>query len=781
MKKKTGLYDGVCGRKRRLTWITWIVLILIFSIISISAMGAENNTESEVSDKASPERNTYAGNDTGSQESIKAGNETEAKESAEEKLDQKTEESNNTESYENINNQFDPGTEVENETENPESEDGNPKQKTEEDKDLADLKDKVEEKREKQEKQEKQEKYNETDNQKSKGSDQNSKEEIGNETEVKENTGENSDQKTEESNNTESYENINNQLDPDTEVENGTENPESEDGNPKQKTEEDKDSADLKDKVEEKQEKQEKQEKYNETDSQENITKDQNTEKYNETESKEHTVEKPEQKKPEQKKPEQKKETNPNTENLKSKGFNLKLKVKAENKTDIQKNIGTKTELKTKSCDCTKNQKKAGIETEQKVKVCNLTKSLENAGVKPEEIRVCNWTHNPENDSVIPEIKTEKNSWNNLKFILSYPYPLRSFYTVNESVKISYKGPEALGQQNVDIYLVKVQSSSFPENIISNGMSESAIRFEDILNNTESYIQIPAVLNKGGDLSPLTLGPLSAGSYWVLITLEGNEMEKSESEKEILLANYFEVLEYTMEARTPYTVKEGENLDVRLNLKNAPAQKSYTYWAVLIREGAYTEYGATSPSWTTSGNRPIVSGVDIVRSLETNLTEYNSRAGKDEFKKEIQTLIGKGNGTIIIGEENQSTLSLKNLELPPGDYLLLTGAYGDNEGLAGIAKKELRISAENSYQGNLKSSSGNSFDEIPSMKNRASSFMGIKTLLETPQAFIFEDIKPYIQAKEIVEIVRNPPKTSSFLLGFAGTLLIGLVILRKSR
>ncbi|MGI6042962.1 MAG: TIGR04279 domain-containing protein [Methanosarcina sp.] len=771
MKKKTGLYDGVCGRKKRLTRIIWIVLILIFSIISISATGAENNTESEVSDKASPERNTYAGNDTGSQESIKAGNETEVKESAEEKLDQKTEESNSTESYENINNQLDPNTEVENGTENPESEDGNPKQKTEKDKGLADLKDEVEEN---------QEKYNETDSQKSKGSDQNSKEEIGNETEVKENIDKNSDQKTEESNNTENYENINNQLDPNTEVENGTENPESEDGNPKQKTEEDKDSADLKDKAEEKQEK------YNETESQENIKKDQNTEKYNETESKEHTVDKPEQKKPEQKKPEQKKpeqkkETNPNTENLKSKEFNLKLKVKAENKTDIQKNIGTKTELKTKTCDCTKNQKKDGIETEQKVKVCNLTKSLENAGVKPEEIRVCNWTHNPENGSVIPEIKTEKNSWNNLKFILSYPYPLRSFYTVNESVKISYKGPEALGQQNVDIYLVKVQSSSYPENIISNGMSESAIRFEDILNNTESYIQIPAVLNKGGDLSPLTLGPLSAGSYWVLITLEGNEMEKTESEKEILLANYFEVLEYTMEARIPYTVKEGENLDVRLNLKNAPAEKSYTYWAVLIKEGAYKEYGATSPSWTTSGTRPIVSGVDIVRSLETNLTEYNSRAGKDEFKKEIQTLIGKGNGTIIIGEENQSTLSLNNLELPPGDYLLLTGAYGDNEGLAGIAKKELRISAENSYQGNLKSSSGNSFVEIPSMKNRASSFMGIKTLLETPQAFIFEDIKPYIQAKEIVEIVRNPPKTPSFLLGFAGTLLIGLVILRKNR
>jgi len=88
-------------------------------------------------------------------------------------------------------------------------------------------------------------------------------------------------------------------------------------------------------------------------------------------------------------------------------------------------------------------------------------------------------------------------------------------------------------------------------------------------------------LNNDGDLSPLTVGPLPAGSYWVLISLAGNETEKPESEKKILLANYFEVLKYEMEAGVPYTLEEGESFEVNLNLKNAPAQKNSTYWATL--------------------------------------------------------------------------------------------------------------------------------------------------------------------------------------------------------
>jgi len=336
------------------------------------------------------------------------------------------------------------------------------------------------------------------------------------------------------------------------------------------------------------------------------------------------------------------------------------------------------------------------------------------------EIKIYDWTDSQGNESAIHGIKTEKNSWNNLKFILSYPYSLHPFYTVNESLKLSYYGPEALGQQNVDIYLIKEHSTGSPENEISYGMNESTISLEDVLNNdTEAYAKIPATLNKEGDLTPLTLGPLQAGHYWILITLAGNETEKTKSEKEILLAKYFEVLKYQMEARTSYNLQEGENLEVNLDLKNAPAEKNYTYWAVLIKDGAYTASENTNSIWMTTKIRPIVNGVDLIRNLETNLSGNESENEKDELQNEIQTLIGRDNGTINIGEKNQSNLSLKSLELPPGNYLLLTGAYENNEGLAGISQKKLRISPENSYGLDLKSISGKYlkyiFNEVKSL------------------------------------------------------------------
>ena len=370
-----------------------------------------------------------------------------------------------------------------------------------------------------------------------------------------------------------------------------------------------------------------------------------------------------------------------------------------------------------------------------------------------------------------------------MKFILSYPYSLRSFYTVNESVKLSYDGPEALGQQSVDIYLIKEHSPSSPKNEISSGMSESTINLEDVLSNdTEAYVKIPATLNKEGDLTPLRLDPLQAGYYWILITRAGNETVKTESEKEIYLAKYFEVLEYQMEARAPDVLQEGKNLEVNMDLKNAPAEKNYTYWAVMIKDSAYISSEGTNPRWRmTTGIRPIVNGVDIIGSLETNLNGHKSENGNDELENEIQTIIGKDNGTISISEKNQRSLSLKSLELPPGDYLLVTGAYEDSEGLTGIFQKKVRMSSEKIYGLDLESSSGNTLGSRSSMKSKVSPLMEIKSILENPKAFIFEDIKPYIQANSLAEVLRNPPKAPSFLLGFAVTLLIGIAILRKKK
>ncbi|HII92538.1 MAG TPA: TIGR04279 domain-containing protein [Methanosarcina sp.] len=122
----------------------------------------------------------------------------------------------------------------------------------------------------------------------------------------------------------------------------------------------------------------------------------------------------------------------------------------------------------------------------------------------------------------------------------------------------------------------------------------------------------------------------------------------------------------------------------------------------------------------TTGIRPIVNGVDIIGSLETNLNGHESENGNDELENEIQNIIGKENGTISIGEKNQRNLSLKSLELPPGDYLLVTGAYEDSEGLTGIFQKKIIMSPENLHGLDLESISGKDlreyiFNEIKSI------------------------------------------------------------------
>ena len=109
----------------------------------------------------------------------------------------------------------------------------------------------------------------------------------------------------------------------------------------------------------------------------------------------------------------------------------------------------------------------------------------------------------------------------------------------------------------------------------------------------------------------------------------------------------------------------------------------------------------------------------------------------------------------------------------------------DNESSGDTTKEEQKTSGGNSQRASLISSSENSTGDnitnISSVTNKISSLMRIKSILETPKSFIAEDIKPYIQANSLAEVLRNPPKLPSFLLGFAGTLLIGLAILKKKK
>ncbi|WP_422543174.1 TIGR04279 domain-containing protein [Methanosarcina sp.] len=493
------------------------------------------------------------------------------------------------------------------------------------------------------------------------------------------------------------------------------------------------------------------------------------------------------------------------TKDQKTNEENLKLKTKADNMEYSSGSFGAKKETKTRACG-TKSLKSVEGKIEQKSGSCNGVKSLKSVGVKPEiKIKTCNGAKSPENEEVktevkqgafnstysqgteeaTPEVKPEGSSWSNMKLILAYPYSIHSFYTTQEKVEIRYKGPAAFGQQKVNIYLVKESNLSFPTEAATGAGDENTISFEDIVSkNTESYIEMPMTLNEDGSLSPLSLGPLPAGSYWAIITLAGNETKTPEPEKEIISADYFEVLEYEMEAEAPATIEEDGNFEVNLTLKNAPAQDSYTYWAVLIKEDAYMANINTSSSEAKAGTETFLKGFDIIKNFGIDPTKYGSISGKDELKSEIQNLIGEGNGTISIGEENQSTLSLTSLGLPPGDYLLFAGAYEKDKGLAGLAQKELTIYAARTEDSDSKSYSRDHNSDIPpSIKSKApvATLETKSSILETAKAFGLDDLQPHIQGKALVEVIKNPPKIPSFLIGFAGTLLIGLVILKMRR
>jgi methanogen extracellular protein (TIGR04279 family) len=803
LKKKTERYNESYGRKWK---SVWVILVLVFSIISVPAAGEEDNTGNGTSIGLSPERIITENDSSDSSENtgMSLTNETEeigdtdSKKNAEPGQESTVESGNGSEEEENKIETLEPGIEANSDTQNndaiiPESPENEPEPQEETNNSSGD-----------QENTDKGQEpdiglNNETGNGENEAGNPESNTETGkgtqygqskyddqepkiveeNNTENQKTRKENSDSQTGQNNSAKTQETGKKASDPETEQNNDAKTQET--GRTKETG---KESSDLQ------------------------------TEQHDNTENRKNTTHKPvpdtevekgiENPPGEEVNPEQKQEAGNNIASSEDGGANVKLKEKVENGTDNKKSDLGRTDPDVRVYNRAESPKVAGIEERPETRVCNCTKIPESKKLIPEVKTIqCNWTGNlgnkevkPEikvcylanntgngtgNETVIPEIEQKGSSWNNLKFILSYRYSLRSFYTVNESVKISYQGSETLRHEDVNIYLVKAYDPGFPEKTILNGTDGNEDSLEEILsNNTEFYVQIPAVLNGDGDLPPLTLGPLSAGSYRVLITLAGNETDKPDQEKEILLANYFDVLEYRMEAKVPYTIEEGENLEVNLNLRNAPARTGYTYWAVLVRADT-CETNENIPARAAVLARPVVNGVDIIRSLEAGLTGNESGAGKDKIRNEIQNLIGKESGTISIGEEDQSTLSLTGIDLPPGDYILFAGAHEKGRGLAGLAQKELRISSKDSPGASLSSLSGTYLGNISSMKSQYSSFMGISSIFGIPDTFISEEIKPHIQTKAIAKVIRNPPKIPSFLLGFTGTLLIGLAVLRKRK
>ena len=293
------------------------------------------------------------------------------------------------------------------------------------------------------------------------------------------------------------------------------------------------------------------------------------------------------------------------------------------------------------------------------------------------------------------ELKSESNKENNTKLVFTYPYSTHPFYTENQKVTMNFNGSSSFKKQKVDIYLVKALDVRCAREVLKDAMNNKTMNVEEALGNYTSYTKVNAILDKNGDLvEPISFSCLKPGSYGIVMTLADKDKKKNSEKKEeskVLSATCFEVVNYELEANAADTLKEGKNLDVDLCLKDATAEKNVTYGAILVKKDAYKADINLSTNGTRAGTDVFINDIGIVRDLGVNSTNYKSKLSKSELSNEVQTFIGEGNGTISIGGESQSTLSLTTFDLLPGDYILFTGAYEKGKGLVGIDQKELTI------------------------------------------------------------------------------------------
>lgn len=343
---------------------------------------------------------------------------------------------------------------------------------------------------------------------------------------------------------------------------------------------------------------------------------------------------------------------------------------------------------------CQKNIEK---NLERKQESCILATNKENTSDNPENTtRKFYNTIVTETEKLSFDINSGVSNWLKMKLIQAqHSGSVSSFYTTSDKIEFQYKSPEnQTKDQKVNIYFVMEQNQSFPEKTVMGIIDENNFNLDDVINkDTKSYIQTPVTLSEDGTmLEPLIFGPLPAGSYWILVTPAENKTTSFGSEKKILSVNYFKVLKYEMDAKTPNSIKAGDNFEINLTLNNSSAQEDYTYWATLRKESQQGANVTTNSNAQTQDKfENFMKELSIIQDFSLNSTYCDSSSSKQELQNEINTLQGVNNCTISIGKENQSTLSLSSSSLSPGNYSLFAGAYEKGNGFVGITQKSITI------------------------------------------------------------------------------------------
>ena len=186
--------------------------------------------------------------------------------------------------------------------------------------------------------------------------------------------------------------------------------------------------------------------------------------------------------------------------------------------------------------------------------------------------------------------------------------------------------------------------------------------------------------------SDYNLGSFGPGQYCIVMTQKNEDGSLT-----VLSTTAFMVAEYALKASAPANIEEGKNLDISMELEGAPENSNYTYGAVLVNEQVYKANIEINSNGTINGTSVLVNGVHFTDKFDINSSNYKSKLTKNELQKEIQNLIGEGNGSIAIGEDGQKKLSLTAFDLPTGNYYLFVGAYRSGKGLVGLTQSVIEI------------------------------------------------------------------------------------------
>ncbi len=288
-------------------------------------------------------------------------------------------------------------------------------------------------------------------------------------------------------------------------------------------------------------------------------------------------------------------------------------------------------------------------------------------------------------------LHVDKNDSYTITYPSSSQYLTFPIYLPNENVSMSFYGERSL-KGDVEIYLFNVTLDS-SQGILDSLKAGDTKNLDKLFqsNMDGKYKMYSATLGENGDLLNYDFGPLDAGQYCIVMIQKNKDINLT-----VLSAAAVVVAKYDISVSVPDCIVEGDNLKIKMTLKDAPNLFNCTYGAVLIKDQAYKAAININSDESRKGTSVVINDIDVIDKFGINSSNYRSKFTKGELQTEIQTLIGEGNGAISIGERGNKALSLTTFDLPAGEYHLFVGAYSPEKGLIGLTQRDIEIESEGS-------------------------------------------------------------------------------------